>query len=271
MAPRDTGIGLKPSLTWPAIRSVVSGCDALYGMNWTLRPACADEHLGGEMADRADTGQADLIGLLGTFDQRDHILDGLRRHAGIGEQQRRSRRDQAERREILAHVVAGGRHHGRAGRERRGVPQHDGVAVRRAFRDGARGDGAAAAERAVFHHHRLTEQRGHLFRHQTREDVGGAARRQRHDQGDGTGRIGLRLREAACGCQDHSECGCRETVPPGLPTGHFNSLHTSADFLCKSASASPTAKKGSGVAPSRKPADAVAAMRPVRYQGGTRP
>jgi hypothetical protein len=39
MAARDTGIGLKPSLTWPAIRSVVSGCDALYGMNWTLRPA----------------------------------------------------------------------------------------------------------------------------------------------------------------------------------------------------------------------------------------
>ena len=40
MAARETGIGLKPTLTWPPARSVIKGLEPLYGICWTATPAC---------------------------------------------------------------------------------------------------------------------------------------------------------------------------------------------------------------------------------------
>ncbi|KAG0777861.1 hypothetical protein G6F22_011590 [Rhizopus arrhizus] len=62
--------------------------------------------------------------------------------------------------------------------------QAHGVAVRLGARRGDHADGARGAG-AVFHHDLLAKDLARLRRRHPADDIGGAAGRERHDQGDG--------------------------------------------------------------------------------------
>ena len=66
----------------------------------------------------------------------------------------------------------------------------DGVTIGRGTHDMLGGDVAMRAG-AVLDHHGLAEKRLHLRRHQARGDVGGAARREAHDEADGAAGEGI--------------------------------------------------------------------------------
>jgi hypothetical protein len=68
---------------------------------------------------------------------------------------------------------------------RAGIGEPERVAVGVRVRDLASTDAAAAAD-AVFDHERLTQALAELLRHQPGDDVGAAARRERHDEPDRT-------------------------------------------------------------------------------------
>ena len=108
---------------------------ALVGDRHQLDLGGAREHLRREMIERAGAGRAVLERLAHLLDVGDQLRDVLHRHVLVGEHQAWRHRDQADRREILAHVVAGVLVHARPGREGRRVGEQDGVAVRRRARD----------------------------------------------------------------------------------------------------------------------------------------
>ena len=119
----------------------------------------------------------------------------------MGEQGHRHRRDEADRREILARIHAELGVEARVDRQRPGVAEQQRVAVRRGARDRARADGAPAAA-AVVDGHGLAESVGQLLRHHARHGIDAAAGRVRHDQRDGARRkisgTGGRHKRGAC-------------------------------------------------------------------------
>ncbi|MCY1244443.1 hypothetical protein D9M72_575160 [compost metagenome] len=82
------------------------------------------------------------------------------------------------------------------------------VAVRLVLGDIVSADGGAGAG-TVLDDHRLAEALGELVAQRACEYVGGAARRERHDQGDGLGRPGLRHGSTAEGNSGGGQGQCR--------------------------------------------------------------
>ena len=87
-----------------------------------------------------------------------------------------------------------------------GVPlaDVDGVAVGRGAREPPDADRAAGTA-DIFDDHRLAEERAHLVGDDAAGDVGRAARRERHDQGDRAGGKVLRLNGRAGGQKQREE------------------------------------------------------------------
>ena len=121
----------------------------------------------------------------------------LRRHRRMHQHDQRAGRDQADRREILARVVADIGIERRIDRERAGAAEHERVAVGRGLRDRARRDRAAGAA-AVLDHDLLAERLAHLLGDDARHHVVAAAGRVGHDQRDRP--VGIVLRRGRrCG------------------------------------------------------------------------
>ena len=172
--------------------SVISGFEPFSGILLDLDAGLLREQHRGQVIDRADARRADLIRLLRAFHQSDKLGDAVHRHILVHQQQRRRRGDQSERREILARIVADVLVEVRAGGQRRGIAEDNGIAVRSGMGDLARADRAAAAGIAALDHDLLAECGAHLVGDRARHDVVGAARRQRNDQRDRPVRIIVR-------------------------------------------------------------------------------
>jgi hypothetical protein len=99
-------------------------------------------------------------------------------------------RDQADRIEILARIVAEIVKQARRRPDRRAGGHHDGVAVRHALRDRARRDRPAGAA-AVVDDYLLAERLAHLVGDAARHRAGAAAWRERNHERDRAGRKGL--------------------------------------------------------------------------------
>ena len=146
----------------------------------------AGEIFAGDVAGGAGAGRAeiDLAGIgLRIGDQLGNGFGGKRR---MHHQRIRRVADQADRRKILARIVAGILVERRSDRERAGVAKQQRVAVGIAFRDRLGADGAAGAG-PVVDHDLLAEQFAHLVGNAAADDRGAAAGRERNDQRDRAG------------------------------------------------------------------------------------
>ena len=153
----------------------------------------AGEIFAGDVAGGAGAGRAeiDLAGIgLGVGDQ---LGDGFGRKRRMHHQRIRRVADQADRRKILARIVADVLVERRPDRERAGIAEHQRVAVGLALRDRLGADGAAGAG-PVVDHDLFAEQFAHLVGDAAADDRGAAARRERNHQRDRPARIVLRLR-----------------------------------------------------------------------------
>ena len=166
---------------------------ALVGDVHQLDAGGAGEIFAGDVAGGAGAGRAeiDLVGIgLRIRDQFSHALRGERR---MHHQRIRRVADHADRRKILARIVAGVLVERGADRQRAGVTQQQRVAIGIALGDRLGTDRAAGAG-AVIDHDLLAEQFAHLVGNGATDDRGAAAGREWNDQRDGAGRIGLRSR-----------------------------------------------------------------------------
>ncbi|MPN17017.1 hypothetical protein SDC9_164366 [bioreactor metagenome] len=100
----------------------------------------------------------------------------------------------------------------RIGRLRGVSGDQHGVAIRRRLGHVLRGNHAAGPG-LVVHHHRLLGLGGDRLTQGTRQQIGGAARRKRHDEGDGLGGIVRRLRLRAPPQRQRAD-GQRHQVAP---------------------------------------------------------
>ncbi len=116
---------------------------------------------------------------------RQEILEGIDRHPGV---------------EV------------RIDREQRAWPQQQRIAVGRRAR-GELARQVAVRAGPVLHHDRLTKARGQRLPHHAGDEVGGAARRIRHQQPDRPRRIGLR----ACGARERRDRGRKDQRNEGQP------------------------------------------------------
>ena len=97
------------------------------------------------------------------------------------------------------------------------MPEKQGVAVGGALDEGARADEAGAAG-AVVDHDLLAERARKLLRGDARHGIDAAARRVRHDKGDGAGGIILREGETANShCDRGDGHGPRQPAHRSLP------------------------------------------------------
>ena len=96
------------------------------------------------------------------------------------------------------------------------------VAIGRGARHSRRADAAAGAA-DIFDHDRLTERGLHVLGQDARQRSGGAARRERHDNGDRPRRIGLRPSDARRGRQRGSARGQMQEF--AAVKFHSQSLH----------------------------------------------
>ena len=125
---------------------------------------------------------------------------------GAGHEEMGEAGERRDAREIARRVVGDAfdhaRRHGVRGRQSK-----DCVAIGIRFGDRIGGDRAARAG-PVFKHERLANTLGDLIEHEARDDVVGAAWRQRDNHADRLGRVGLRagdVRSSACQHQRASE------------------------------------------------------------------
>ena len=139
----------------------------------------------------ADPGRrvVQLAGL--ALRERDQFGDRFRLDVRIDQHDQRAGGDQADRREILARVVADIGVERRIDRERAGAAEAERVAVGRGFRDLARRD-RAARPALVLDHDLLAERLAHLLGDDARHHVVAAAGRIRHHQRDRARGIVLR-------------------------------------------------------------------------------
>ncbi len=166
---------------------------ALVGHRDHLDAGQALEIFAGEMAHGAGAGRR--IGQLAGARLRvgDELGDRLNRQRRSDHQHERHVRDQRDRHEVLDRIVGqllvergvDGQQAARRHQQR--------VAVGRALGDRIGGDHGPAAG-AVLDHERLAETVGEMLAEPAREDIGAAARRVRHDDGDLARGILLRRR-----------------------------------------------------------------------------
>ena len=159
---------------------------ALVGDDRDIDAGFGLEQFGAHVAAGADRRGAEIEGARRLPCKRDDIGDRFRRKRRMGEQGHRHRGDQTDRRKILARVHAELGVEAGVDRQRPGMAEQQGVAVRRCARDGARADRSAAAA-AVVDGHRLAECVGQLLRHHAGHGVDAAAGRIRHDERDSAG------------------------------------------------------------------------------------
>ncbi|MCY1531947.1 hypothetical protein D9M68_671870 [compost metagenome] len=138
--------------------------------------------------------------------QRDELLQRLGRHLRIYRQHVGHVDQVGDRCEILERVVRILGVGGRVGRHGADRGDAEGVAIRRGLGQRIGADRAAAAA-AVFHHHRLAQLAAQAVGDRARDDVGGAAGRERDDQADRLGGVGLRLGNAGTGQADGCDAG----------------------------------------------------------------
>ena len=183
------------------------------------------EHLGVEMVDRAgtDRGEGQLSRLVAR--ELDEIVHRFHRQLGIDHQHIGHAGDQRDGRDVLARIVRQVLPHIDIDRKRGARRHHDGVAVRCAMRDRVHRRHAAAA-RAMIDHERLAEPLLELLADDARDQSGRAARRERHDEGDGLTRILFRsfLRL--------SELWCREREQQAEQNGWSDRLHGVPSRFC---------------------------------------
>src|SRR5437016_1863113 len=124
----------------------------------------------------------------------DHLADRLERRSRVGDDAQIVGRRHRDGDEVLQRVVrnvpAGVRQHDHVA----ALPGGERVAVGRGFRDQVEAE-HAARPRPVLHHDLLAEPLAHLRTDQPRHDVGGVAGRERNDDFDGFGGIGLPVSE----------------------------------------------------------------------------
>ncbi|MNV61596.1 hypothetical protein D3C71_1541090 [compost metagenome] len=151
------------------------------------------EHLASQMARcaRARRPHVDLVAL--PSDVGDQLLHIGGLDVGADHQHVRHRGQQRDGREVLDRVVRNARIQRRVDAMRAGGGQQQRVAVRRGRGHLLGGDGAVGAA-LVLDDDALAQRLARFRRDRARQDVRRAARRVRHDQRDGFGRIGLRLR-----------------------------------------------------------------------------
>jgi hypothetical protein len=147
------------------------------------------EHLGRDVPDGAGHECVVDLAWIG-FAVRDQVAGRAHRQGWMRHQHAQERADRADRREILARVVAGVRIERGVDGKRARVGEQDRVAVGGALGDRAGRDRAAGAA-AILDHHLLPERLAHALGDEARERIIAAAGRERHDQRDWTRWIGL--------------------------------------------------------------------------------
>ena len=157
------------------------------------------------MARRADAGVGVGYGVGVRLHVVDELLERVRGEVLARDDGHRDAGDEADRHEILDRIE------GEVGIERGGgrhadVVEKEGVAVGRGLRDLGGAESAAGAA-DVLHHDLLAEHLRHRLGDEAGHGVGGAARRERHDDGDRAGRVVL----GRGGCRkDDKARRCRE-------------------------------------------------------------
>ena len=131
------------------------------------------------------------------FHPGQQFLEILRRQIRRRRKRRSGGVDQADGGEILDRIELEIRIKRHARRQRH-LMDHERVAVGRGT-GAARGADHAAGAADVFDHDRLAERLLHAVLQDARDRVGRAARRERHQQRDGT--VGIGLRRSGAGCQ----------------------------------------------------------------------
>ena len=181
---------------WPPSRSGHDRPGALVRNVRQLDAGLDREIFARDMADRADAGRSevDLAGI--GLRVRDQVADRARGIGRVHHQRGRRDADPADRLEVLARIEPDVVVERRADAERAGVDQRDHAAVGRTLGDHPHADGAARAA-AVVDDDRLAERFAELVGKDARDDVGAAARRERHDHGDRARGAGLCLRRGA--------------------------------------------------------------------------
>ena len=124
------------------------------------------------------------------FGERDQLLDRLRLHARMHDDDVCAGREQAHRRKVAREIVRRLRLQARVDHVR-GARHEKRIAVGRRVRGDFRAEVAARAG-AVVDHELLPEAFGHLLDDDARHDVDGAARRGRDEDAHGSRRIRLR-------------------------------------------------------------------------------
>ena len=197
------------SCTWPPIRSCSAGRAALVRDVRHLHAGHHLEQLAREM-DRRAVARRREIELAGIrLRVGDELLHRVHRQRRIDHEHVGNAGDQDDRREILDVVVRHLRVQARVDRVRAHGAHFQRVAVGRGLGDQLRADVAAGAG-PVVDDDRLAPCVGELLRDGAGEDVGGAARRERHDEADRLRRIGLRpgaRRERREQHQANGDCG----------------------------------------------------------------
>jgi hypothetical protein len=151
------------------------------------------EHFGEQMVGRAGPARSErqLAGIgLGVCDQFRH---GFHRQRRIDDQHERALRHERERNEIGHRIVGQVLVQCDVDRHRRRCRHQERVAVGRGFRVRVRAD-RGTGTRLVLDHERFAEARLELLADEARQDLGGAARGERHDDGDRPRRVILRTR-----------------------------------------------------------------------------
>ncbi len=186
-----------------------------------VRELDAAHHLeqhGAEMDAAADAGGGvvELARIL--LGERDQLRDAACRQIRVDQHDQRAGADQADRREVLARIVADVLVERRVDRQRAGPADDQGVAVGRGLGDRPR-RGRAAGAGAVLDHDLLAERLAHLLGRDAREQIVAAAGRVRHDQGDRTVGVVLRVGgDVRCKeCEPHIGEGRRNTPQPSSP------------------------------------------------------
>jgi hypothetical protein len=129
----------------------------------------------------ADRGAGGLVGI--GLQPGNQLFEVVRRQIAPPDQPELRRGERRDWRQVFQQIE--GQRIERATADMRGpLAEADGVAVRRGARHARRADGAAGAAH-IFHDHRLAERYPHALGDDARENIGAAARRERHDHGDG--------------------------------------------------------------------------------------
>src|SRR5262249_38244367 len=175
------------------------------------------EQFGGEIAAGAHRRRSDIERPSRSLRDGDDVADRLGRERGMREQRNGHRRDQPDRREVLARIEAGIGVEARIDGDRSSMAEEQRIAVGRALDEGASADEAGAAG-AVVHHDLLPERACKLLRDDARHGVDAAAGRIGHDESDGASGIILGEGMAANNHRDRSNGrGPPQTAHRSLP------------------------------------------------------